>query len=73
MLADCFADTMVDLKSDCPALNMDEAYFCIYSALGLTTNTVAQCERTSNVVLRKRKSRIKEKVGADWFSLFFSA
>ena len=73
VLADCFADTMVDLKSDCPALNMDEAYFCIYSALGLTTNTVAQCERTSNVVLRKRKSRIKEKVGADWFSLFFSA
>lgn len=72
VLADCFADTMVDLKSDCPALNMDEVYFCIYSVLGLTTNTVAQCERTNNVLLRKRKSRIKQKVGPDWFSLFFS-
>ena len=73
VLADCFADTMVDLKSDCSALNIDEVYFCIYSFLGLTTHTVAQCERTNNVVLRKRKSRIKEKVGPDWFSLFFSA
>ena len=72
-LADCFADVMVDLKNDCPSLNLDEVYYCLYSYLGMSTNLIAHCERSNPTVLRKRKSRIRSKVGDDWSTLFFNA
>ena len=71
-LADCFADIMVDLKNDCPSLNLDEVYYCLYSYLGMSTNLIAQCERSNPAVLRKRKSRIRSKVSDDWNELFFN-
>lgn len=72
-LADCFADIMVDLKNECPSLNLDEVYYCLYSYLGKSTNLIALCERSNSAVLRKRKSRIKSKVSDIWYELFFSA
>ncbi len=72
-LADCFADIMVDLKNECPSLNLDEVYYCLYSYLGKSTSLIARCERSNSAVLRKRKSRIKSKVNDIWYELFFSA
>ena len=72
-LADCFADIMVDLKNECPSLNLDEVYYCLYSYLGKSTGLIALCERSNSAVLRKRKSRIKSKVSDTWNELFFNA
>lgn len=71
-LADCFADVMVDLKNECPTLNLDEVYYCLYSYLGLGTGLIAQCERSNPTVLRKRKSRIRAKLTDVWNTVFFN-
>ena len=72
-LSDCFSDVMVDLKNECPSLNIDEVYYCLYAYLGMSTSLIAQCERSNPAVLRKRKSRIKGKLSDEWGNLFFSA
>ena len=71
-LSDCFSDVMVDLKNECPSLNIDEVYYCLYAYLGMSTSLIAQCERSNPAVLRKRKSRIKSKLSDTWNELFFN-
>jgi len=66
-----FVDIMLDVKNASNAVNDQELLYCILSSLQCSTAQMAELLNTTESTLRTRKTRMKEKMSASLFSLFF--
>ena len=66
-----FIDIMLDVKNEVPQISEQELLLCAFSALRSPSQAVAECLILSPTTLRTRKFRLKEKLPAELFELFF--
>lgn len=75
VLCDCiyqtFADTMSDLKMQCPELTKDDAFYCIFYLLKYSNQVIIACTGTSANALKTRKSRLKHKMSEELCAYVF--
>lgn len=62
-----FGDVMLDLKIHYTDLTREDVFYCVCYLLGCSKQTILSCTRISEGAFKSRKSRIKEKVGKDFF------
>lgn len=62
-----FGDVMLDLRIHYTDLTREDLFYCVCFLLGCSKQTIRLCTRTSEGAFKSRKSRIKEKVGKDFF------
>lgn len=70
-VTDSFVDVMLDMKNDIPQLTEQDLLFCAFNALRCSPQAQAECLLLSPTTLRTRKYRLKEKLPAELFALFF--
>ena len=70
-VTDSFVDVMLDVKNESPQLSEQDLLFCALSALRCSPRAQAECLLLSPTTLRTRKYRLKEKLPAELFALFF--
>lgn len=74
-LCDCiyqtFADTMSDLKMQCPELTRDDAFYCIFYLLKYSNQVIVACTAASANALKSRKSRLKHKMSEELYAYVF--
>lgn len=73
VLLECFTDFIIDLKSAAAGLNLDDIILCILCAMKLSNTEISACTAASEGAVRTRKSRLKNKLPADWFSFIFTS
>lgn len=66
-----FADSCTSLRQLYPMLTADDGLYCILSYAGLSKECVSAFLSASDDALRRRKSRIKQKMSADMFGFLF--
>ena len=66
-----FIDIMLDVKNEVPQISEQELLLCAFNALRSPSQAVAECLILSPTTLRTRKFRLKEKLPAELFELFF--
>ncbi len=66
-----FADICALLKSMYPSLTSDDALYCIFSFVGLSKECLSVAMAASDEALRRRKSRIKQKMPQGMFEGIF--
>ncbi|MBD5264938.1 MAG: hypothetical protein HDS48_05360 [Bacteroides sp.] len=68
-----FSEISVDLRHTEPALTQDDSLFCLLCYVGISKDVAGAIMKSSEDALRKRKSRIKQKISSDdLFNLIFS-
>ncbi len=67
-----FSEVAANMRQVVPALTQDDALLCLLSYIGVNKNVSGAIMRSSEEALRKRKSRIKQKLPIEMFDLFFS-
>ena len=67
----CFTDIIRDLTLECPKINKQEVYLCLCSSLGYPTKVIASLLSRSEATIRSQKTRLKAKLPADIYHLFF--
>ena len=70
-VTDSFVDVMLDVKNDVPQLTEQDLLFCAFNALRCSPQAQTECLLLSPTTLRTRKYRLKEKLPAELFALFF--
>ena len=66
-----FIDIMLDVKNEVPQISEQELLLCAFNALRSPSQAIAECLILSPTTLRTRKFRLKEKLPAELFELFF--
>lgn len=66
-----FADTCALLKSMYPSLTSDDALYCVFTFVGFTKECLSATMSASDEALRRRKSRIKQKMPHRMFEGIF--
>lgn len=66
-----FAEVCVNLRQAETDMTQDDAWLCVCSYIGLTKDVTGALMRSSDDALRKRKSRIRQKLPTAMFELFF--
>lgn len=66
-----FADTMSDLKLQCPELTRDDAFYCIFYRLKYSNQVIIACTGTNANALKARKSRLKHKMSKELHDYIF--
>ena len=67
-----FSEVVANLRQSMPSLTQDDALLCLLSYIGVNKDVSSAVMRSSEDALRKRKSRIKQKLPSELFNLFFS-
>ncbi len=67
-----FAEACANLRQAEKDVTQDDAWLCVCSYIGLNKDVTAAVMKSSDDALRKRKSRVKQKLPAELFDLFFS-
>ncbi len=67
-----FSEVSVLLRQAAPSLTQDDALFCLLSFIGLEKGALGAVMRSSDEALRKRKSRVKQKLPSELFDVIFS-
>lgn len=67
-----FSEVAANMRQTVSALTQDDALFCLLSYIGANKDVSGVIMRSSEDALRKRKSRIKQKLPTELFDLFFS-
>lgn len=62
-----FGDVMLDLRIHYSELTKEDIFYCVCFFLGCSKRTIVLCTRISDGAFKSRKSRIKEKVGKEFF------
>lgn len=70
-MAGRFADCCTDLRTLYPALTADDCLYCALVYAGCRKEFASVCMSASEEALRRRKSRIKQKLPEDAFAFFF--
>ena len=66
-----FSDVCNNLKDEYPTLSPEDMMLGIMTYAGMNKDVVSVLLRSSDDALRQRKSRMKKKIPADLFDLFF--
>lgn len=67
-----FAETMADLKKQCPELTREDQLYCIFYILGYSNPIIFVCTGTNANALKTRKGRLKAKMSGKLYSVVFS-
>ncbi|MDE5881855.1 MAG: hypothetical protein K2H60_09010 [Muribaculaceae bacterium] len=67
-----FSEVFANLRQAIPSLTQDDALLCLLNYIGVSKDVSSAVMRSSEDALRKRKSRIKQKLPSELFNLFFS-
>lgn len=67
-----FADVMLSLKSYCPTLTNDDAFYCVLSLLHCSGMVIMELMNVTPGVLKSRKNRIKNKIEPFLFEYIFN-
>ncbi len=67
-----FSEVSAHLRQAAPPLTQDDALFCLLSYVGLEKGALGAVMRSSDEALRKRKSRVKQKLPGELFDAIFS-
>ena len=62
-----FGDVMLSLRIQYTNLTKEDILYCVFWLLGYSKETILLCTRASEGAYKSRKSRIKEKLGKDFF------
>lgn len=62
-----FGDVMLNLRIQYPDLTKEDLLYCVFLLLGCSKETILLCTRASEGAFKSRKSRIKEKLGKEFF------
>lgn len=66
-----FAETMSDLKKQCPGLTPEDQLYCIFYILGYSNPVIFACTGTNGNALKTRKGRLKAKMSEKLYSFVF--
>lgn len=66
-----FAETMSDLKKQCPELTPEDQLYCIFYILGYSNPIIFACTGTNGNALKTRKGRLKAKMSEKLYSFVF--
>lgn len=66
-----FAEACANLRQTETDVTQEDAWLCVCSYIGLDKNVTAAILKSSDDALRKRKSRVKQKLPTQLFDLFF--
>lgn len=66
-----YCPVLMELQHISPSLTDWDHLLCILSYEGISVSVIAECFSVSNDAVRMRKSRLREKLPAEWFALFF--
>lgn len=66
-----YCPALMELQHVSPSLTDWDHLLCILSYEGISVSVIAECFSVSNDAVRMRKSRLREKLPAEWFALFF--
>lgn len=66
-----FAETMADLKKQCPELTREDQLYCIFYILGYSNPIIFACTGTNANALKTRKGRLKAKMSSKLYSVVF--
>lgn len=58
------------LKDLCPELSNEDVFLCLMSMMKFSTHDVASCLGVSDDAIRKRRSRLRQKLAADECAMF---
>ena len=67
-----FSGCCSDIRQAFPGLTNDDCVFCTMNFVGCTKEVISSAVGSSEEALRRRKSRIKQKLPEDLFRFFFS-
>lgn len=66
-----FARLFDKIKADASSLTDSDLVFCVLSYLGIGATTIADCLTISPRTVRVRKHRLREKLPASWYDVFY--
>lgn len=66
-----FYPVYLELRNTNPSLTDWDLMLCVLSFEGFSVSVIAECFSVSNDAVRMRKSRLREKLPQEWFSLIF--
>ena len=66
-----FAPLFDKIKADASSLTDSDLVFCVLSNLGVGATTIADCLTISPHTVRVRKHRLREKLPASWYDVFY--
>lgn len=71
VLIDCFADVMIDFRTECPTLTTSDLQFVIFTLTDHSIRTISLCTAISENALRSRKTRLKSKMPEELYQFVF--
>lgn len=67
---EAYSSDISKLKDLCPELSNEDVFLCLMSMMKFSTHDVASCLGVSDVAIRKRRSRLRQKLGAEECAMF---
>ena len=68
-LSDCFLETIQGLSLEYPSVSPKDIYVLLLSGMGMSNRIIADLFSVSESAIRKKKERLKEKLGTDIYAL----
>ena len=68
-LSDCFLETIQGLSLEYPSVSPKDIYVLLLSGMGMSNRIIAELFSVSESAIRKKKERLKEKLGSDLYAL----
>ncbi|MBP5452844.1 MAG: tetratricopeptide repeat protein [Treponema sp.] len=68
-LSDCFLETIQGLSLEYPSVSPKDIYVLLLSGMGMSNRIIADLFFVSESAIRKKKERLKEKLGMDLYAL----
>lgn len=67
---EAYSSDISKLKDLCPELSNEDVFLCLMSMMKFSTHDVASCLGVSDDAIRKRRSRLRQKLAADECAMF---
>ena len=67
---EAYGSDICKLKDLCPELSNEDVFLCLMSMMKFSTHDVASCLGVSDDAIRKRRSRLRQKLGAEECAMF---
>lgn len=67
---EAFGSDISKLRNLCPELSHEDVFLCLMSLMKFTTHDVASCLGVSDDAIRKRRSRLRQKLGMEECAMF---
>lgn len=67
---EAFGSDISKLRNLCPELSHEDVFLCLMSLMKFTTHDVASCLGVSDDAIRKRRSRLRQKLGTEECAMF---